>query len=194
MSQFWFYFKLGLTHVLDIDAYDHVLFFVALTIPYAFKDWKRVIWLVTIFTIGHTFSLLLSVYNIVSFSVRLIEFLIPLTIFITAVFNIFTAGKVNAKEKWGVTFFTTLFFGLIHGFGFSNYFRQIVAAADSKLLPTLEFALGIEAAQVIVVLIVLVLSFVAHSIFRFSKKEWILVVSGIVLGFVIPMLRETWPF
>lgn len=194
MSQIWFYSKLGFTHVLDWNAYDHVLFFVALTTPYLFKDWKRILWLVTIFTIGHTLSLVLATYEIMSLSVKGVEFLIPVTILITAVFNIFTAGKTIQKEKIGLAFFATLFFGIIHGFGFSNYFKQIVAAEDSKLLPTLEFALGIEIAQLIVVIIVLLLSFIAQNIFRFNKKEWTLVVSGIVVGFVIPILVATWPF
>ena len=194
MELFWYYVKLGLTHVLDINAYDHVLFFIALAIPYTFKDWKKIIWLVTIFTIGHTLTLLLAIYEIVSIKTSLVEFLIPLTIMITALFNVFTAGKAARKEKLGITFFFTLFFGLIHGLGFSNYFRQIVAVEDNKLIPTLEFALGIEIAQIIVVLLVLLLSFVISSFFRFNKKEWILVISSIVVGMAIPMLIETYPF
>ena len=194
MATFWFYFKLGLTHVLDINAYDHVIFFVALIVPYAFKDWKRVLWLVTIFTIGHTGSLLLSVYDIVNFDAKWIEFLIPVTIGITGLYGIFTAGKSTTNEKVGLAFFATLFFGLVHGFGFSNYFKQIVAAEDSKLIPSLEFALGIETAQAIVVIVVLFLTFIGQGIFRFTRKEWMLIMSGVVLGFVIPMLIETWPF
>ncbi|WP_340066894.1 HupE/UreJ family protein [Ascidiimonas aurantiaca] len=194
MELFWYYVKLGLTHVLDINAYDHVLFFIALAIPYTFKDWKKIIWLVTIFTIGHTLTLLLAIYGIVSIKTSLVEFLIPLTILATALFNVFTAGKPARKEKLGITFFFTLFFGLIHGLGFSNYFRQIIAVEDNKLIPTLEFALGIEIAQIIVVLIVLVLSFIISSLFRFNKKEWILVISSIVVGMAIPMLIETYPF
>lgn len=194
MSQFWLYFKLGLTHVLDITAYDHVIFFIALVIPYTFKNWKQVLWLVTTFTVGHTLSLMLSVYDIVSFDAKWIEFLIPVTIGVTALYSIFTAGKSINNDKIGLAFFATLFFGLIHGFGFSNYFRHIVAVEDSKLIPTLEFALGIETAQVIVVVFVLLLSYIMQTFFRFSKKEWMLIGSGIVIGFVIPMLIETWPF
>ena len=193
MQTFWFYVKLGLNHVLDATAYDHVIFFIALVIPYLFKDWKRVLSLVTVFTVGHTLSLLLAVFGIIRFSASWIEFLIPVTILITALYSMFTAGKTQ-KNTVGIAFIATLFFGLIHGFGFSNYFRQIVAAEDQKLVPSLEFALGIEIAQVIVVIFVLALSFVMQNIFRFSKKEWMLIGSGIVIGFVIPMLQATWPF
>lgn len=194
MDQFWFYLKLGLNHVLDLTAYDHILFLIALTVPYLFKDWKRVLWLVTVFTIGHSVALVLSSYNVVSVSVPLVEFLIPVSILATALFNIFTAGKGGSKEKLGVTFFVTLFFGLIHGLGFSNYFKQIVAGQDSKLWPLLEFALGVEVAQVVIVLLVLIFGFIFQSIFRFNKRDWVLVISSIVVGFVIPMLVSTYPY
>lgn len=194
MDQFWFYFNLGLHHVLDINAYDHVLFLIALTVPYTFKDWKHVLLLVTIFTVGHTLSLFLSVFGIVNVSVSFIEFLIPVTILITALLNIFTAGKGPRKEKLGILFFITLFFGLIHGLGFSNYFRQIIADQESKALPLIEFALGIETAQIIVVMVVLLFSFIVQSIFRFNKKDWMLITSSMVIGIIIPMLLETYPF
>jgi len=179
---------------MDLNAYDHVIFFIALVIPYTFKKWKQVLWLVSIFTIGHTLSLLLSVYEIVNFNAVWIEFLIPVTIGITAVYSISIAGKTTGNGKIGLAFFMTLFFGLIHGFGFSNYFRQIIAAEETKFIPSLEFALGIEAAQLIAVVLVLLLGFVMQTIFRFSKKEWMLIGAGIVIGFVIPMLINTWPF
>lgn len=194
MDQFWFYFKLGLTHVLDLNAYDHILFLVVLTIPYTFKDWKRVFWLVTIFTLGHTVSLILSTYGVVRVSSAFIEFLIPVTILIAAVFNVFTAGKSAKKESYGLIFFVTLFFGLIHGLGFSNYFKTVIADEANKLLPLAEFALGIEAAQVVVVLLVLILGFIFQSVFRFNKRDWVLVISSVVVGIVIPMLVNTYPY
>ncbi|KQS50062.1 MULTISPECIES: HupE/UreJ family protein [Flavobacterium] len=192
MSEFWIYFNTGLRHVLDINAYDHVLFLIALTIPYAFKDWKRVLLLVTLFTVGHTMSLLLSVYGFVQIKVNLVEFLIPITILITAVFHLFTAGKNSKKESISFIAIVTLFFGIIHGLGFSNYFNTILPGNSSdKLLPLLEFALGIEAAQIIVVLIVLILSYIVQTVFRFSKRDWTLVMSSFVIGVVIPMVIES---
>ena len=195
MSEFWIYFNTGLRHVLDINAYDHVLFLIALTIPYAFKDWQRVLLLVTLFTVGHTMALLLSVYGLIQIKVNLVEFLIPITILITAVFHLFTAGKNSKKESISFIALVTLFFGIIHGLGFSNYFNTILPGnATAKLLPLLEFALGIEAAQIIVVLIVLILSYIVQTVFRFSKRDWTLVMSAFVIGVVLPMIikSEIW--
>lgn len=192
MSEFWIYFQIGLKHVLDIHAYDHVLFLIALTTPYAFKDWKRILLFVTMFTVGHTLALLLSVFGIIAVKASLVEFLIPVTILITAFFNLFTAGKASKNESVNLVFFLTLFFGIIHGLGFSNYFKTILGGtASSKLVPLLEFALGIEAAQLIVVFVVLVISYIVQTVFRFSKRDWALVMSAFVIGVVIPMIVES---
>lgn len=195
MSQFWLYFKVGLTHVLDIHAYDHVLFLIALMMPYAFKDWKRIFVLVSLFTLGHTLSLLLSVFGIVSVKASLVEFLIPITILLTAVFHLFTAGKSSKNESITFVAVITLFFGIIHGLGFSNYFKTILPGkASDKLLPLLEFALGIECAQIIVVFVVLILAYIVQTFFRFSKRDWALVMSAFIIGVVIPMIigSEIW--
>ncbi|MEM6721312.1 MAG: HupE/UreJ family protein [Bacteroidota bacterium] len=182
MSDFWIFFKLGLNHVLDFNGYDHVLFLIVLTVAYLFKDWKRVFWIVTIFTIGHTISLTLSTYKVISVNATTAEMLVYVTIIATAVYNIFTAGKSNNKTKVYILLTVALFFGLIHGLAFSNYFREITMGVESKLLPMLEFALGVEAAQIIVVIVVLILSFIFQTVFRFSKRDWVMVVSSIVLG------------
>lgn len=192
MSEFMIYFEIGLRHVLDINAYDHILFLVALTVPYAFKDWKKVLILVSVFTLGHTLALFLSVFEIVAIKASLVEFLIPITILCTAVYNLFTSGKSAKKDSISVTGFITLFFGIIHGLGFSNYFKSILpGSAGDKMLPLLEFALGIEVAQIIVVLFVLILGFIVQNFFRNSKRDWILIVSSIVIGIIIPMLIES---
>jgi hypothetical protein len=192
MSEFMLYFKIGLNHVLDINGYDHVLFLIALTVPYAFKDSKRVLLLVTLFTVGHTLALILSVYEIVIIKAALVEFLIPITILVTAVFHLFAAGKSGKNESITFVAFVTLFFGVIHGLGFSNYFKTILpGSATDKLLPLLEFALGIEAAQIIVVIIVLLLSYIVQTFFRFSKRDWTLVMSAFVIGVVLPMIIKS---
>lgn len=192
MSEFWLYFNVGLKHVLDWNGYDHVLFLIALTIPYAFKDWKRVVILVSLFTLGHTVALILSVYEVIIIKAHLVEFLIPITILITALFGLFSAGKSNKNESITFVAFITLFFGIIHGLGFSNYFKSILPGTNSeKLMPLLEFALGIELAQLIVVLFVLVLSYIVQTFFRFSKRDWILVMSAFVIGVVLPMIIES---
>lgn len=194
LEHFWINVKYGINHVLDINAYDHVLFLIVLTVPYLFKDWKRVFLLVTMFTLGHTISLLLAVYGAVNIKSSIIEFLIPVTIFIVALFNVFTSGKGAQKEKIGLLFFSTLFFGLVHGLGFAGEFRMYIGKATSKLGPLLEFALGIELAQVIIVFLVLFLGYIFQTIFRFNKRDWIMVISAIVVGLVIPMLLNNYPF
>ncbi len=188
MSEFWLYLKLGFGHVLDWNAYDHILFLIVLTIGYTFDNWKRILLLVTLFTIGHTISLFLAAYNVVSVNSRLVEFLIPLTILATAIFNVLTSKSGSKSSKIGVLYGATIFFGLIHGLGFSSYFKVISSNASSKILPLIEFALGIELSQLLVVVIVVLISFVAQTFFRFSKRDWIQIVSSIVIGMVIPML------
>ena len=191
MSDFWLYLKLGLTHVLDWQAYDHILFLIVLVAAYNFSNWKRIFILVSLFTIGHTVSLLLANYNVVSVSSKWIEFLIPVTILVAALYNLFTSGKNNRSEKVGLFYVITVFFGLIHGFGFATYYKMI--SGGNEILPLLEFALGVEVAQIIVVIAVLIVGFVFQTIFRFNKRDWVLVVSSIVIGVIIPMLQNTWP-
>ena len=192
MSEFWIYFEKGLRHILDPYAYDHILFLIALSVPYAFKDWARLLLLVTIFTIGHSLALLLSVFGVVIIKGNLVDFLIPVTILIVALFHLFTAGKSSKKESISVVFFVTLFFGIVYGLGFATYFKSVVGGSpQSKLLPLSEFALGIEAAQVIVVFVVLILSYIVQTFFRFSKRDWALVMSSFIIGVVLPMIVES---
>jgi len=191
LDNFWFNVKYGIDHVLDINAYDHVLFLIVLTVPYLFKDWKRVLLLVSMFTLGHSLSLLLAAYKVISVNAKIVEFLIPITILIVAIFNVFTSGKNAKKEKIGILFLSTLFFGLVHGLGFAREFQILLSDNDNKLVLLLEFALGIELAQVIIVFIVLFLGFLIQTIFRFSKRDWIMVISSIVIGLVIPMILNS---
>ena len=195
MSEFLIYFQIGLKHVLDIHAYDHVLFLIALSVPYSFNDWQRILLLVTVFTLGHTTALFLSVFGIISVKVNVVELLIPITILITAFYNLFTAGKTSKNGSVNLVFIITLFFGIIHGLGFSNYFKTILGGSNvSKLLPMSEFALGIEAAQIVVVIVVLILSYIVQTVFRFSKRDWALVMSAFIIGVVLPMIlgNEIW--
>lgn len=186
MDDFWFYTDYGINHVIDINGYDHVLFLIVLSVPYLFKDWKRVLLLVSVFTVGHTVSLLLAAYNVVAVSADLVEFLIPVTILIVALYNVFQAGKKTGRL--GVLFISTLFFGLIHGLGFAREFTLLIGKAEEKIVPLLEFALGIEIAQVIIVFVALFIGFLCQTVFRISRRDWIMVISAIVVGLVIPML------
>jgi hypothetical protein len=163
----------------------------ALAVPFTFKDWQRILVLVSLFTIGHTTALLLSVYEIIVIKVNVVEFLIPITILLTAVYNLFTAGKTSKKESLNLVFFITLFFGIVHGLGFSNYFKTLLGgSANAKLVPLLEFALGIEVAQIAVVGVVLILAYIFQTFFRFSKRDWVLTASAFIIGVVVPLIVE----
>ena len=191
LESFWFNVQYGINHVLDIKGYDHILFLMVLAVPYVFKDWKRVLLLVSMFTLGHTLSLVLAAYGIVSVNGNLVEFLIPVTILVVAIYNVFTAGKKDRSTKVGLLFFTTLFFGLVHGLGFAREFKMFAGQSEDKLELLIEFALGIEIAQVIIVFIVLFLGFLCQTIFRFSRRDWVMVLSAIVIGLVIPMIIQS---
>lgn len=189
MSEFYTYFQVGLHHVLDYKAYDHILFLIALIASLSFKDWRKVLILVTIFTIGHTLSLFLSVFDVVAINAAFVEFLIPLTILFTAIYNIIFIKKSIKNNQITIIDLVTLFFGIIHGLGFSNYIKSILIGTKSeKILPLSEFALGIEAAQIIVVFTVLLLGYIAQTVLKTNKRDWILVTSSIIIGVVLPII------
>lgn len=192
MEEFWMYFKLGLTHVLDWNAYDHILYLTALVAAYTLASWKRVFWLVSIFTLGHMSSLALAAFNIIRVDTASIEFLIPVSILAAAMYNIITVNQQKRNDKASFLYLITLFFGLVHGFGFSTYFTMISETVDHKIPLFIEFALGIEVAQLIVVLVVLILAFIFQNMFNFAKKDWVLVVSSIIIGLTLPLLQENW--
>lgn len=189
MNDFLLYFKLGLNHVLDINAYDHVLFFIALMVPYGFRDLKNILILVTIFTLGHTSSLILAVFNIISINASLVEFLIPVSILLTAIYYIYVVRHNIVHPNNTIIRSITLGFGIIHGLGFSNYFKAILPGNGSdKLIPLLEFAIGIEGAQILVVFLVLLLGVFAHKVLKFTTRDWSLTLAVFVIGVVTPML------
>ena len=194
MQEFWFYIKLGLDHVLDFSAYDHILFLSALAIPFTFKQWKKVLILATVFTITHCLSLMLSVYEIVLMDVSLIEFLIPVTIAITAIFNIVFQNMLQTEKTIAIHIAATAFFGLIHGFGFSNYFKMLVAGEEEKIMPLIGFATGIEVSQMIIVISILILTYIFLNVFKVKQTIFIWVASAIVLLITIPMLYQTFPW
>jgi hypothetical protein len=192
MEQISFYLKQGLFHVLDWSAYDHILFLVALVVVFTLKDWKKTLWLITFFTIGHTITLSLAAYNIIYVKENIVEFAIAATIFITAFSNVLFQKKGSNNLNINIVF--ALLFGLIHGLGFSSYFKILVGREAGKVIPLISFALGVEISQAILVIVLLLLSFVGLNIFRISKRDWIMVISAIILGITIPILyaRKFW--
>ncbi|MGS0525609.1 HupE/UreJ family protein [Zobellia nedashkovskayae] len=193
MQEFFFYIQMGLEHVLDFSAYDHILFLAALAIPFSFKTWKKVVVLATVFTIAHCLSLALSAYGAVTVDVSLIEFLIPVTIMITAIFNFVYMRKTATTQNMQGHVLATLVFGLIHGFGFSNYFRMLMAEEDNKLVPLLGFATGIEISQVAIVLSVLSVSWALIAATKVKKALFVVITSILIILLTIPMLIHTFP-
>ena len=201
MGNIWFYIELGLDHVLDLSAYDHILFLIALSLPFTFKRWKKVLILATVFTIAHCLSLGLSVYEIVVMDSRLIEFFIPITILFTALLNLIFVffqpnSNTDASAYFGVflNVLFTSFFGLIHGFGFSNYFKMLMSGEDEKMSPLLGFAAGIELSQILIVLTVLTLAYIMQTIFKVKQVYFISIASILVILITIPMLVATFPW
>ncbi|MBA08854.1 MAG: HupE / UreJ protein [Flavobacteriaceae bacterium] len=186
MSDFTFYLELGLLHVLDIKAYDHMLFLVALTVPFSFKKFKTVFWIVTFFTFGHTFSLFMSAYEIYRPNETLIETLIPVTIILTALGNVIFIGRREYNKL--SSFFISLIFGVIHGFGFGNYFNQISFPLESKVQPLIGFSAGVELSQLVVVLFILLFNFIILEIFNFKDSKYTTLVSVFIIGFSFNMI------
>lgn len=192
MENFWFYTKIGLDHVLDPQAYDHILFLAALATPFTFVDWKKVLWLVTVFTLTHCLSLGLSVYGVLDIDTGLVEFLIPLTIAVTALVNLLEFA-VNFKHFQRYHLILTGFFGLIHGLGFSNYFKMLMAGEDEKLNPLLGFAAGIELSQVIVISIMLAIGWIFVSLFKLQRMYYVVTITVLVILITIPLMVNAFP-
>ena len=190
MSLFYVYMQLGFGHIIDYQAFDHILFIITLTAVYLLADWKKVLILVTAFTIGHTATLALSTLSIVSIDSELVEFLIPLTIFITAIANIFEKKADFSSQLHNFKYLTALIFGLIHGLGFSNYLKSLLGMEQSLVKPLLAFNLGLEIGQIVIVLIILVASSIAVKLIHIKKREWTLVLSGAGLGVSIMLMLE----
>lgn len=186
MSFFELYLKLGFRHIIDIHGYDHIVFILALCAGYSFNQFKKVLILVTAFTIGHSITLALSTLNLVIIRANIIEFLIPVTILITAISNLFNQKKGKAY----FIYLITLFFGFIHGLGFSNYLKELLGKESSIVTPLLAFNIGLEIGQVLIVAVHFLLLFLAMNIFKMNHKNWRLFLSGAAAGIAIILIIE----
>ncbi|WP_215226549.1 HupE/UreJ family protein [Echinicola shivajiensis] len=189
MNQFQAYFKLGMDHILDLKGFDHILFIIALCAIYLLRDWKKILILVTAFTIGHSITLALATLNIFTVKGSLIEFLIPVTIAVTAFFNILRP-RPSSGSGIQANYFFALFFGLIHGLGFSNYLKSLLGRESSIWEPLLAFNLGLEVGQLVIVGIFILISSIAIGILSANRKEWALVISSVVFGMAIMMILD----
>ena len=192
MSDFAFYFKMGWEHIISKDALDHQLFILALACVYTIWDIKKVLILVTAFTIGHSLTLALSVYDIIRFSSKWVEFLIPCTIFVTALNNIF---QVDSKGKSArINYYLALCFGLIHGMGFANAIRIMLAKDQTIGWGLFGFNVGLEAGQIFCVAIILVVSILFLNGFKITRRDWIFFLSSGVFALSLKMALERIPF
>lgn len=191
MSDFELYFGLGRAHIMDIQAYDHILFVIALCVVYQVSQWRQVLILITAFTIGHSLTLALAALDVIEVNAEVIEFLIPVTILITAVGNIKNAGVDASKKRMPINYFFALFFGFIHGMGFSNYLKSLLGRSESILTPLFAFNLGLELGQVLIVLLFFGLTFVVHKFLKITRRDWVMIISSAVAGIALILMIET---
>jgi hypothetical protein len=189
MNSFQLYFKLGLQHILDIQGLDHILFVLALCAVYVARDWRKILILVTAFTIGHSLTLALATFNVIQIRSDVIEFLIPVTIALTALATLFKP-KPNTGKGIQLNYIFAVFFGLIHGLGFSNYLKELLGKETSIWQPLLAFNIGLEVGQIIIVAAFLLATSLIN-LAGVNRKEWTLVVSAFVLGIACMLMLET---
>ena len=192
MKDFIFYFKIGWSHIMSQDATDHLFFIAVLAIIYSFANWKKVLVLVTAFTIGHAITLFMSVLDLIRVNTEIVEFLIPCTILVTAVMNLFLQKKQGASHA--IQYPIALGFGLIHGLGYANYIRMMLSADQQMVWGLFSFNIGLEAGQIVVVGLVLLTVWVSSKIHANAHLRWVSFVSAFVLLFALKLAIERFPF
>ena len=182
MHPFEFYLKLGFEHIANLNGFDHILFLVALCAVYQIKQWKRILILVTAFTIGHSITLFLVSLNLFTIPSRIIKILIPTTIMLTSLQNSRAVDRNDSFSSMSKNYAIALFFGLIHGMDFSNYFRALILSPDDILIPLFGFNMGIELGQLVIVLIIVLIAFIFLNVLKVKHQKWNLFVSGAAFG------------
>ena len=191
MSDFNFYFGLGWEHIMSWDALDHLLFIAALAAIYLLKDWKQVLILVTAFTLGHSLTLALSVMDVFRFPSNWVEFLIPCTIVVTAISNLFQ--KKFTTKSIRINYFLALFFGLIHGMVFANTIRFMLANDQSFGWGLFGFNVGLEAGQIVVVSTLLLVTQVLINTVKINRREWVIFLSAAIFSLSLKIALERLP-
>lgn len=182
MHPFRFYLKLGFEHIANLAGYDHILFLVALCAVYRIEQWRKILILVTAFTIGHSITLVLVSFEIFSIPSSIIKFLIPLTIFVTAMHNVIGSNQIENSLKMKRNYVMALFFGMIHGMDFSNYFKVLIMDPSDIVVPLLGFNIGIELGQLLIVFFIVGIAYLFLNILKVKHREWNLFISGAAAG------------
>lgn len=182
MHPFRFYLKLGFEHIANLAGYDHILFLVALCAVYRIEQWRKILILVTAFTIGHSITLVLVSFEIFSIPSSIIKFLIPLTIFVTALHNVIGSNQIENSLKMKRNYVMALFFGMIHGMDFSNYFKVLIMDPSDIVVPLLGFNIGIELGQLLIVFFIVGIAYLFLNILKVKHREWNLFISGAAAG------------
>lgn len=188
MQDFSLYFQLGWQHICNWQGYDHILFVTVLCGTYLIQNWRKVLILVTAFTIGHSITLALSVLNIIHINTSLIEFLIPVTILITSLTNILR--KRRPPKTIHFTYTLALFFGLIHGMGFSNYLKSLLGSSTNIIPELFAFNIGLEFGQVLIVISALLISYILIKFLRVPHRDWTFFLSSAIFGIALIMCIE----
>jgi len=191
MNDFTFYFSIGWEHIINLEALDHIFFIAALAAIYMLKDWRQVLILVTAFTVGHTITLILSTKRIVEVNETWVEFLIPCTIVVTALSNLFQKSFTSKAIR--INYFLALFFGLIHGLAFANVLRMILAPEQSFALSMFSFSVGLESGQILIVFIILLLSQFFICVLKIQRLHWVIFLSAVVFGLAMEMALQRLP-
>ena len=189
MHPFQFYLKLGFNHIANFNGYDHILFLVVLCAVYQLKQWKKIIILVTAFTIGHSITLFLVSFDIFSIPSRYVKLLIPITIMITSLHNIASIEKIK-NSNMSKNYFLALFFGLIHGMDFSNYFKALIMSPEEIIIPLFGFNIGLEIGQFLIVFVIVYISFIFLNVLKVKYYSWNLFVSGAAFGVSLISILE----
>ncbi len=189
MHPFQFYLKLGFNHIANFNGYDHILFLVVLCAVYQLKQWKKIIILVTAFTIGHSITLFLVSFDIFSIPSRYVKLLIPITIMITSLHNI-RSIEIIRNSNMSKNYFLALFFGLIHGMDFSNYFKALIMSPEEIIIPLFGFNIGLEIGQFLIVFVIVYISYVFLSVLKVKYYSWNLFVSGAAFGVSLISILE----
>ena len=190
MHPFEFYLKLGFEHIANLNGYDHILFLVVLCAVYQISQWRNILILVTAFTIGHSITLFIVSLDFFSIPSKIIKLLIPVTILITSLQNVINIKQIENSSHMGKNYFMALFFGLIHGMDFSNYFKALIMSPDEIVIPLLGFNIGIELGQLLIVLFIVLISFIFLNIIKIKHLKWNLFISGAAFGISLITIME----